>query len=934
MSEAATPWLKHLETLRPHLSGQDHRGRRGSLRWLEAVLAERGGRAGTVRNILYKDLGSPDEKLRLFEVLVGLFQEVGLEPPPFPGELAQEAARRALGRDKRRLFRRFVRGVEAGERIQMVVVGGPATGKGVLLGAIERTLPSSLRVNLGGEMAPQLYLIGERLGIREGLEALLAQLSPTQPYALQSALQDEIKELLKEAIEREGVPLLLRAEAEGQLGGLPLRVGGERANLTLWLEPLLRRLSVPYIAALSEPPASLSYSPLSAPSRAEARRYVRDRLPDLPPERVEALVNQAGRNFGELSRLVLLEAAQRQVQPSSDLRQDPALRPILEALAVFSLESDPAVPVPLLEAALGRSLSTLSQAERALLQPASDGSGRGQGEALVRPVLRTLLPEVQGAEAQRLHALALEHYRQRDLFRALHHAWGAGALEVLLELLAADPSRLSLLPGLWAGSQDWPAEQREALATVLVRYRAVLGQYAHPEALEALELLSGSKNPATRAWARVKAAEAKVDAADYPAAQALLPDLSTLSGEVLAEGLLVHAAIARWQGDYALAEDDVQRALALPIPPFLADRVRLWQGLVAKDAGRFKEALEALEQVQHDPLLSSRARYQAGDLLMRLGRGEEAVERMKSALAGLTPTASEEAARVRARLGTALRRIGRYEEAAQHLYRAIAEAPDAFTRARAQSEAGVLEAARHHPWEAISLTAEAERYLRGARERRSEALYRYRRTIFRLAAAYWVWETGDPYRPPFRGGKPAPQAQRLLEGLWKELQQESPKGDRYTGLMLDTALMLSLLLEPTAAQALMHPFLRLENPYLRDQARLAYADAMGREGRWGEVLAQLVQLSGLETDPGTQIWKSALEAQALLGLKQEEAAWERLQNLGHLPEPFRVQLGRLLGRVWPPKLLKERLGAFQPLEASEALALWLLNPLTPVAEGR
>jgi tetratricopeptide (TPR) repeat protein len=298
---------------------------------------------------------------------------------------------------------------------------------------------------------------------------------------------------------------------------------------------------------------------------------------------------------------------------------------------------------------------------------------------------------------------------------------------------------------------------------------------------------------------------------------------------------------------------------------------------------------------------------------------------MKSALAGLTPTASEEAARVRARLGTALRRIGRYEEAAQHLYRAIAEAPDAFTRARAQSEAGVLEAARHHPWEALSLTAEAERYLRGARERRSEALYRYRRTIFRLAVAYWVWESGDPYRPPFRGGQPAPQAQRLLEGLWKELQQESPKGDRYTGLMLDTALMLSLLLEPAAAQALMHPFLRLENPYLRDQARLAYADAMGREGRWGEVLAQLVQLSGLETDPGTQVWKSALEAQALLGLKQEEAAWERLQNLGYLPEPFRVQLGRLLGRVWPPKLLKERLGPFQPLEAGEALALWLLR---------
>ncbi len=29
-------------------------------------MAERGGRAGTVRNILYKDLGSPEEKERLY----------------------------------------------------------------------------------------------------------------------------------------------------------------------------------------------------------------------------------------------------------------------------------------------------------------------------------------------------------------------------------------------------------------------------------------------------------------------------------------------------------------------------------------------------------------------------------------------------------------------------------------------------------------------------------------------------------------------------------------------------------------------------------------------------------------------------------------------------------------------------------------------------
>jgi hypothetical protein len=55
MTEAPTIWLRYLEDLRPHLRGRDHRGKKGSLRWLEALVAERGGRAGTVRNILYKD---------------------------------------------------------------------------------------------------------------------------------------------------------------------------------------------------------------------------------------------------------------------------------------------------------------------------------------------------------------------------------------------------------------------------------------------------------------------------------------------------------------------------------------------------------------------------------------------------------------------------------------------------------------------------------------------------------------------------------------------------------------------------------------------------------------------------------------------------------------------------------------------------------------
>jgi len=902
------------------------------LRWLEAAIAERGGKAGTVRNILYKDLGSPDEKLRLFEVVAELYQEAGLEPPPPPAELGVESARRSLGRDKRRILRLFTKALHQGQAPRFVVVGGPATGKGVLLSAVHKALPRSLMVNLGGELAQQLYPLSERLGVQERLEALLAQFSPTQPYALKAALQDELRRALAEAIDRQGLPLLLRAEAEGQLTGLPLRnLEGERVNLSVWLEPLLKGLRVPYLAALTEPPPTLPYQTLSPPTREESRRFVKDQLPHLPAERVDALINQAGRNFGELQRLVLLEMAMaadgagpRARGRSADLGQDPKLRTILQALAVLSPEADPAVPIPLLEKALGRRLEELSQAERALFQP--------MGEGLVRPTLRNLLPVlVPEKEAQKLHRLALRYFQGSRLFRELYHAHGANELDYLLEVLAQDPSRLSLMPGLWAESARWShGGLRERLATILVRYRAVLGQYAHPEALEALELLAQSPDPELRVWARVKAAEAQIDAGDYARALEEAPLEHELRGEVEAEGLLVRAALERWRGDYARAEGYVRRALELPTPPFLSDRVRLWQGLVAKDAGRFEEALEVLCRVGHEPLLVGRARYQMGDLLMRTGRAQEAARHIREALESLEAHRAprEEIARVRSRLGTVYRRLGQYEEAARLFDQAIQEAPDPFTRTRAQSEASILESARGHPWEALQLAAQAERYLRTTSERPSEARYRHLRTRLRLATAYWVAQTGDPYRAPFHGGGQAPKALELLQALWAELQGEATGSDRYTALRLDTAQMLALLKPAEEAQNLLQPFLGLSDPYHRTQARLSYAETLCRAGKWGEVLAQLVQIDPTAhlPDPGPRAWRITLEAQALLGLGQEEAARQRILEAGGLPEPFRVQVGRVLGALWPIQALEAWIGVTAPLAPAEALAIWLATP--------
>lgn len=915
-SSEPTPWLRYLEELRPYLKGKDHRGRRGSLRWLEALMSERGGRAGTVRNILYKDLGSLEEKERLYSLLADLYREVGLKPPPPPGELFLESARRALGRDKRRVFRRFLRELELGGRPQLVVVGGPATGKGVLLSAVQRALSAlpeePFFLNLGGELAQALIPLGEALGVE--IQGLLSQLSPTQPYLLQGTLQKEVLESLAQGLNRAGRPLLLRAEAEGTLEGLPLRgPDGVQKGLSAWLEPFLKALQIPYLAALSDPPPTLPYQPLSPPSREEARRFVRERLPHLPPERVEALVNQAGRNFGELSRLVLLEAAKH--DPKTPLQEDPALRPLLQALSAFSPEADPAFPAALLEKAQGRPLEKLSQAERALLE--------WVGEGLVRPALRSLLPEEAPKE---LHLLALSFFPEDHLFRRLYHARKAGAWEVLLKALEEDPARLALLPGLWAEARAWPREAREALAAVVVRYRAVLGQYAHPEAEEALALLKEAEDPALRAWARIKAAEAKADAALYKEAEELLPpleDLDLLDETGRAEGLLVMAAVERWKGDYERAASYAEAAGRLPVAPFLRDRVQLWRGLVAKDLGRYEEALLALEKVGHDPLLLGRARYQMGDLLMRLGR-PQAKARMEEGLKALEEagTPRDEIARVRARCGTLLRRLGLYEEAEEALLQALAEAEDPFTRARVESEAGILEAARGRPFEALAHLEAAERYFRTTKERPKEARYRHLRTLFRLGAAYLLLEAGQPYRPPFLGGLRAEEAERLLRALLTTIPEEAT--DRYTALRLDTASLLALLLPPEEGLGLLKPFLGLENPYLRAQARLGYAEILARKGAYGEALAQVVALPPLE-DPGLQAQARAVEVLALLGLGEQEAAWAKVQEAaqGGLPRPFRFQLGRALGRFCPE--LKERLPQ-TPLALPEALGFALANP--------
>ncbi len=943
---AKTPWLELLEPLRNHLSGSDHRGQRGSLRWLGAAMAERGGRRGTVRNILYKDLGSAAEKARFFELLSELYEEVGLEPPDLPEDLTAARAKRALGRDKRVIFARFTRELSGDAQPQFVVVGGPATGKGVLLEQVRKAQPESLFVNLAQDIVPALMLLMTELetnlavsaGRVEPLEALIAQLSPAQPFAVQAARQREVRELLRDGLNTLGKPLLLRAETHATLSALPLR-GEDGAEVTLaaWLEPLLTSLKIPYLVACSAAPPTLPYQTLRPPSREEARRYVQERLPDISPETLEELLNQAGRNYGELSRLSLLELSRAGGDDEALLR-DPRLGPTLRILAALSPAADPTVPIPLLEAALERPLHTLKQAEHALLEAA--------GEGKVRPALRGLLPtnEDRDEVQSEVHALALRYYLNeheesrdegRSVFRTLYHAERAGAAQTLTEMLSSDPSRLALLPNLWTNATSWPQAVREQLALVVVRYRAVLGDYLHPEAQAALALLTTSQMAQTSAWARVKMAEAQIDAGHFEEAVALMKDLSPLNDEAQAEAHLVHAALSRWRGAYDQAERSVHAALSLEVPPLLKDRVQLWHGLVAKDAGRFEEALESLSQVAHNPLLTGRARYQEGELLTRLGQPDAGARRIEEALGLLQSAPVEEKARVRARLGTALRKLGRYKEAEAQFAHALKHAPDAFSRARIASEWAMLETARARSWDALRLLSEAEATFRSSAHRPEEARYRHQRTRYRLGLAYWTMQTGEPYRPPFRGGHAQRGAMSNVTQHFTPLLDEvaplARRNDRYAALTLDIATALSLSLPAKEALSLLGSVETLPSSYLQLKLRLAMAEAQLRMGDAPAAAAALAAVRDLPPDPGLNAWKGVLEAELLLALDQSEVACKVIDDLT-LPAPFRAQLGRVWGRVLCERgmghLAARWLDQTSPLALPDALALHFFKPGT------
>ena len=899
---------------------------RGSLRWLEQEMARRGGNPAALRNIIYRDTGTPADKAILTSILTDLSREAGraLDLPARPGPATLSDELELLGRTKKRIYKQFLAGVTAGRAPRLVIWGKRGSGKTVLLAhlaqAVEAHGLTVTRLNLSGN-------VFQASGALQASGVLQASGTPGHVAAGRSfaALAERQQVWARQRVPASGI-LLVRVTADLRFDDSPPRApDGQAVTAAGWAANFLRLVpkQVAVLVALEDPAGwpegAQPITEMHPPTPSEARTYLIQKL-GVTRQAAQELLKETGRN---LDRLTLLAGAGGSV---TQLLADPEVRRLAASLkALLTLELSAPFPDVAVQQALGHDVAALPVHARAqLLGNAADGWT--PNPTLHRTI--SAVPEEEVREAtERLADLPerpdLSVYRLTAL--AHLHEWAK-----LVRAVARRPDDARFLPALWPiiRREASPAE-REALAREVVNHHAGRGEYDSPRARDALFSLLESDADPVRAWARVKLAESSLDAGNFSASEQQLahPDVQAIlrldygadrwSLAAQSDALLLQAALARWKGDMEAATLAVQDSRTAPSGP----RVHLWRGLIAKDAGRWPEAIQNLQAVpSSSPLLSARARYQEGDLRLRLGQPQSALAALLDAAARLEEAGgtSEELARILARAATAQRRLGRPEGALELSGRVMQLVPpsdrrqDRVLRARLLSEQIPILLALGRTDAALSMAARALALLEHPDAREAEAQYRQRRTHYRVALTYLTRGVGVPYLQPLSGPeRDTPdlvQARELLDHL---LTRPPDASDREQVLTFDMRLSRALA-EPAPDVALEHAARALDmtdHPYAEAQARAIRADALLRAGQVDAATTEInraysllrrvqVGLPGThEADPALQAQLLALEARA--GLTEGHATLQWLRGaLNDEPlHPFRHGVWREVGRA-------------------------------------
>jgi hypothetical protein len=914
-SLSESPWRAVFEEIRRHVGNRrDPDGVPGSINWLRKQMALRGANPNVVRNIIYRNKGKLTDKTALYEILQTLWMTYYTKPLHAP-ELerllrastpSEQEVIQLLGRDKRQVYSRFVSGIQQGDRPKLLITGRPGSGKTLLLDYIQQALEDQgtplVRLENSQDLASTLTRLAVALGMPSTLiESKLLKVTASSAYAVQADAQADVaRSILEHCRTLPHTVIMLHVSQvlgdQHSLGTIPLRLNTPevaRVTATEWLylnllAPLSQLANLSLLVSMVNLPTQLSdtsdkfESPLtlSPPTLAEARRYVRGRLPQYSEVQQEALVQQAGRSFEELRTLTLLAEVREPVPTDSSTNRNlealsqliltasnERLRDFLAALAVISTPEFPTFHMAALASLRPVPHRQLSALEQAFLDslPAHPEIYRAFSRQFVRN-LRQLLMTRNPSLYRELHSQAANYYMTAALqdpaseagARYLYHLFEARDWPRLSAWLARASVSQVLLRQIWQAAQRELIDkvQREQLAHRIAARYVQLGSYQHPDVLRAFDYLSASDNPDIRLWTLLKRAEGAVIQGHIDQAERYLEGAETrqINARLNAEYELIQASIARWRSRLEEAARRVNDRVKPHLRYISASdaagrlihaRVAVWAALIAKDRGDLQQALSELTSIEsNDDLTSARVAFQRGDVQMKLGYFEAALSSLTMAVtaAQRSEALCQEQIRYLSRRGALHTLRGELQPADKDFTAALgalthadSEVPELerdFWRAKVNDERALYLLVTGAHDEAILLLQQSRQNFQHYQTVMAvDASYRLLRNTLRLIVAYAFRGWGRPFRrsefgiSPFTSNTNADLEHaraRLNAVMPKILSSQQPSFDALKRQALRVA---SLILELPARQNATKMLLSLAHyPYQKAEA-LAFMTA-------------------------------------------------------------------------------------------------------------
>lgn len=919
-----SPWRSIFEELRDHFDGvEEPTGIVATIPWLRDEMARAGGNPRIIRNIIYRDKGRIPDKQVLYQVFKSLWERAGkgefiapeLDYLIEPGSEIDQEVMRLLSREKRRAFKFFVGASRLGESPKMLLIGPTGAGKTMITDYIQLALerlgsrtPEIARFEFGtSELTVSLSRLAAALGVgRTDFNTLLAEVGASSSYAVQADAQAAIAQLIIDAAHRLEHKFVLmvyisrRIDSKSLLGDTPLRLNTPdvpQATAVEWLwysvfEPLSAVENLSIIVSLTTPPNLVIERlggfrepiQLKPPSRQEARRYMRGRLPDFDEEEREQLVLRAGRSYEELRSIALFTEADfpiprtniddplvtslaKLVHADSDL----AVRRFLRAVAVLSLPDWPTFRLLNLMQLQGVSAAEPDRLGMEFLDAVPGEAG------WYRPFSRrfqnALRHEFKTGSNQRyreLHRFAATLYR--DV--AQNDPQGEAACRMVLHSIHGDkwdslarwfdqyPIPHPVSADVWqlattaSAANTISQHNFEEISRRIVRHYLTLGAYTHPDLEAALTMLDRSAERDIRTWSTIRRAEIALAQDRFASVSELFEQLPHNLPKMLAiDAGIIETALLHWRNDANGSHRVLEQRVLAPLrrKPNISDedhlrvRATAWSAAIATQQGDLIEVLNKLVPLHSDDrIVASRVAYRIADAARQLGLFTLAENRYEygKQLAESARALPHEISNFSLGLANVFRHRADFAKTDQHLRTArrvicegITDATQcAYRSTLVQEETGIFDLASGQAVRAIGVFNEVLDALRNYQQSHSVDLtLRILQTRMHISVAYTCLGTGVPLLKPYPVIVNVPLTNDLAHGL-----DELARISHQLRSMPDDGRTRSLRARTLFTQVLFHPDPTKKRAALREVAGLVLQPRQRIETH---LLAALVDLA-------------------------------------------------------------------------------------------